>query len=133
VKHQCQQPPDWRTAFVERFAPLTAVAPPDEAGIRRSKPYQRSEQDPIMPEVSRFFGIVITMYYDEHNPPHFHARYGKDRAAIEIETLRVREGKLPPRALGLVVEWASDHQEELMADWEATRRDTPPARIAPLR
>ena len=86
-----------------------------------------------MPEISRFFGIVITMYYDEHNPPHFHARYGKDRAAIEIETLRIREGKLPPRALGLVVEWASDHQEELMADWEAARRDEPPAKIPPLR
>ena len=86
-----------------------------------------------MPEISRFFGIVITMYYDEHNPPHFHARYGEDRAAIEIETLRIREGKLPPRALGLVVEWASDHQEELMADWEAARRDEPPAKIPPLR
>ena len=86
-----------------------------------------------MPEISRFFGIVITMYYDEHNPPHFHARYGKDRAAIEIETLRVRDGNLPPRALGLVIEWASDHQEELMADWETTRSDTPPAKIAPLR
>lgn len=86
-----------------------------------------------MPEIARFFGIVITMYYDEHNPPHFHARYGKDRAAIEIETLRVREGKLPSRALGLVVEWASDHQEELMADWEAARRDEPPAKIPPLR
>ena len=75
-----------------------------------------------MPEISRFFGIVITMYYDEHNPPHFHARYGSDRAAIEIATLRVREGRLPSRALGLVVEWASEHQEELMAQ-TGTRRD----------
>ena len=86
-----------------------------------------------MPEVSRFFGIVITMYYDEHNPPHFHARYGKDRAAVEIATLRVLEGKLPARALGLVVEWASEHQDELTANWEAARHDAPPARIAPLR
>ena len=85
-----------------------------------------------MPEVSRFFGIVITMYYDEHNPPHFHARYGRDRAAIAIETLQVREGKFPPRALGLVVEWASEHQEELMANWEAARNDTPPSKTAPL-
>ena len=57
-----------------------------------------------MPEISRFFGIVITMYFDEHNPPHFHARYGSDRAAIEIATLQVREGRLPSRALGLVIE-----------------------------
>ena len=85
-----------------------------------------------MPEISRFFGIVITMYYDEHNPPHFHARYGSDRAAIEIATLRVREGRLPSRALGLVVEWASEHQEELMASWDAARLDTPLSRIAPL-
>ena len=85
-----------------------------------------------MPEISRFFGIVITMYYDEHNPPHFHARYGSDRAAIEIDSLRLREGRLPPRALGLVVEWASEHQDELMANWEAARLDTPLSRIAPL-
>jgi phosphomannomutase len=73
------------------------------------------------------------MYYDEHNPPHFHARYGADSAAIEIATLRMREGSLPPRALGLVVEWAAMHQEELMANWDAARHDTPPARITPLR
>ena len=85
-----------------------------------------------MPEISRFFGIVITMYYDEHNPPHFHARYGSDRAAIEIATFRVREGRLPPRALGLVVEWAAEHQEELVANWEAARLDMPLSRIAPL-
>jgi hypothetical protein len=86
-----------------------------------------------MPEVSRFFGIVIMMYYDEHNPPHFHARYGKDRAAIEISTLRVLDGKLPPRALGLIVEWAAEHQEELLANWELARHDGAPSKIAPLR
>jgi hypothetical protein len=57
-----------------------------------------------MPEISRFFGIIIVMFYDEHNPPHFHARYGSDQAAIEIETLRVLEGHLAPRVLGLVIE-----------------------------
>lgn len=64
-----------------------------------------------MPEISRFFGIIILMYYDEHNPPHFHARYGGDKAAIEITSLRVLEGRLPSRALGLVVERPSQHQE----------------------
>ena len=86
-----------------------------------------------MPEVSRFFGIVVTMYYDEHNPPHFHARYGKDKAAVAIERIQVLEGRLPPRALGLVVEWASEHQEELLANWIATRSDLPPTKIEPLR
>jgi hypothetical protein len=55
-----------------------------------------------MPEISRFFGIIIAMFYDEHNPPHFHdfhARYGDAQAAIEIGSLRVLEGGLPPRAL----------------------------------
>ncbi len=86
-----------------------------------------------MPEISRFFGIIILMYYDEHNPPHFHARYGSDKAAIEITSLRVLEGRLPSRALGLVVEWASQHQEELMMNWEATRNDRPPKKIQPLQ
>ncbi len=86
-----------------------------------------------MPEIARFFGIIITMYYDEHNPPHFHARYGGDKAAIEIASLRVLEGRLPPRVLGLVVEWASEHQEELMTNWDAARIDRPLRKIQPLR
>ena len=86
-----------------------------------------------MPEVPRFFGIVITMCYDEHNPPHFHARCGKYRAAIEIASLGILEGKLPPRTLGLIVEWASQHQEELMVNWDATRSDRPPRKIEPLQ
>ena len=86
-----------------------------------------------MPEISRFFGIIILMYYDEHAPPHFHARYGSDKAAIEITSLRVLEGRLPSRVLGLVIEWASQHQEELMLNWEAARNDRPPKKIPPLQ
>jgi hypothetical protein len=85
-----------------------------------------------MPEVSRFFGIIISMFFDEHNPPHFHARYESDRAAIEIRSLRVLEGKLSPRVLGLVVEWASQHQDELLDNWEAARLNQPPSKIPPL-
>ena len=85
-----------------------------------------------MPEISRFYGIVIAMFYNEHNPPHFHARYGKDQVAIEIRTLRVCEGSIPPRALGLVKEWAADHQEELMQDWERARNGATPNKIEPL-
>jgi len=58
-----------------------------------------------MPEICRFYGIIIAMFFDDHNPPHFHARYGKDNVAIEISSLRVLEGQISPRALGLVVEW----------------------------
>jgi len=63
-----------------------------------------------MPELSRFFGITIYMFYEDHAPPHFHARYGEFEALIRA----ILDGKLPVRALGLVVEWASLHQEELL-------------------
>jgi len=56
-----------------------------------------------MPEISRFLGIIIAMFYNEHNPPHFHARYGDHKVEIAIETLSVLAGKLPPRAMGLVI------------------------------
>ena len=86
-----------------------------------------------MPEITRFFGIIIAMFFDEHNPPHFHARYGGDKASIEIETLRVLEGSLPPRVLGLVVEWSSQHREELFANWERVIQNKQPQKIDPLR
>ena len=85
-----------------------------------------------MPEISRFFGIIIAMFYDDHNPPHFHARYGKDGVAIEIASLRVLEGQIPARALGLVMEWALQHQKELLSDWQLARKNQPPKKIAPL-
>ena len=85
-----------------------------------------------MPEISRFFGIIIAMYYNEHNPPHFHVRYGEQKAETEIQTLSVLAGKLPPRALGLVIEWATQHQDELLNDWELARQDAELNRIAPL-
>ena len=85
-----------------------------------------------MPEISRFYGIVIAMFYSEHNPPHFHARYGSHKVSIDIRSLSVLEGKFPPRALGLVIEWASLHQDELMKDWELARDRKPPERIETL-
>lgn len=86
-----------------------------------------------MPEISRFYGIIVTMNYDEHNPPHFHARYGSDLLLIDIRTLQVMEGKFPPRALGLLVEWASQHQEELMQDWDLAQSLQAPRKIEPLK
>lgn len=85
-----------------------------------------------MPEISRFLGIIIAMYYNEHSPPHFHARYGDAQVEIAIETLSVLAGKLPPRAIGLVMEWASRHQEELMVDWELARQQAELRKIDPL-
>ncbi|MDD4019724.1 MAG: DUF4160 domain-containing protein, partial [Kiritimatiellae bacterium] len=70
-----------------------------------------------MPEICRFLGIVITMYFDEHNPPHFHVRYNEFRASIEIESLNVMTGRIPARVRGLVEEWAELHRRELLAMW----------------
>ena len=85
-----------------------------------------------MPEISRFFGIVITMNYNDHPPPHFHARYGSDQALIDIQILQVLTGRLAPRIVGLVVEWALQHREELLEDWRLAHQGAPLNRIAPL-
>jgi len=85
-----------------------------------------------MPELSRFFGIVIAMFYNDHPPPHFHARYGEHRALIEVETSALLEGYLPPRALGLVAEWAALHRDELRQAWAAAQARLPLDPIAPL-
>ncbi len=86
-----------------------------------------------MPEVCRFFGILIALYYDDHNPPHFHAKYGDEKISIEIATLRVLEGRLPSRALGMVMEWASLHQNDLLKGWEAAKNSQVPEKIEPLQ
>ncbi|WP_420463129.1 DUF4160 domain-containing protein [Candidatus Palauibacter sp.] len=85
-----------------------------------------------MPEVCRFYGIVIRMYFREHGPPHFHAEYSGAEAVVGIEDLAVLRGRLPPRALGFVVEWASLHQADLLVAWERARRHQTPGKIAPL-
>jgi len=85
-----------------------------------------------VPEISRFFGIIITMYYNDHAPPHFHVRYGEQRALVAIETLTVIHGQLSPRALGLVTEWAGLHREELRANWRLAEQQAPLRSIAPL-
>jgi len=72
-----------------------------------------------VPEICRFLGIVITMYFDEHNPPHFHVRYNEYRASVEIRTLNVMVGAIPAKVRGLVEEWAELHQQELLQMWES--------------
>jgi hypothetical protein len=85
-----------------------------------------------MPEISRFLGIIITMYYNDRPPPHFHGRYNQQKAIIDIETLSVLQGKLSPRILGIVIEWASLHQGELRNNWELARPNKLLQNIDPL-
>ena len=85
-----------------------------------------------MPEISRFYGIVIKMSFADHAPPHFHAEYAEDEARIAIDSLAVITGKLPARAMGLVVDWATLHQQELSALWGKASRLEQLHRIDPL-
>jgi Domain of unknown function (DUF4160) len=85
-----------------------------------------------MPEISRFLGMIIAMYYKDHNPPHFHVRYNEYKAIISIKDLALLEGRLPPKVLGLVIEWASLHQDELIEDWYLAEQFAELKKIQPL-
>ncbi len=85
-----------------------------------------------MPTISRFYGILIHMYFGDHAPPHFHALYAEFEALIEIRTFEVIRGELPSRAMALVLEWAQQHRDELMRDWELCAQNQTPANIRPL-
>jgi hypothetical protein len=85
-----------------------------------------------VPEISRFFGIIITMYSNDHPPPHFHARYGSQKALIAIDPPGLLVGQLSPKALALVTEWAALHRDELLADWQLARQQQPLNKIPPL-
>lgn len=85
-----------------------------------------------MPEITRFLGIIITMYYNDHPPPHFHVRYNEQKAIIDLNSLSILQGKLSPRVLGLVVEWARLHQAELRENWERAKNQQPINKIEPL-
>jgi hypothetical protein len=85
-----------------------------------------------VPRISEFFGISIYMYWGDHGPPHFHARYSGDKASITVDGRSVLAGNLPPRALGLVMEWAALHEDELRAAWRRAARNEAPGTIAPL-
>ena len=84
-----------------------------------------------MPEICRFLGIVITMFYNDHRPPHFHAIYGDYAVTISIQEESVT-GNFPKRALRLVLEWCELHKEELQGNWELAQQRKPLKRIAPL-
>ena len=86
-----------------------------------------------MPTISRFYGILIQMFYDEKHGPHFHATYGEDKASIGIGSGKIIAGNLPPHARRLVLEWAKQYQTELLENWERARREEPLKPIAPLK
>ena len=85
-----------------------------------------------MPEICRFLGIIISMYYKEHAPPHFHAKYGEQRASFSINELKLIEGTLPKRVVSLVLEWAFEHRSELIENWELARNKEDLKKIDPL-
>ncbi len=84
-----------------------------------------------MPEISRFLGIVVAMFYRDHAPPHFHAKYGEFEITVQIET-GIVSGQFPPRGLGHILEWRTLHQTELLENWERAKRREPLVSIQPL-
>ncbi len=86
----------------------------------------------VMPQISYFLGVIIRMFYRDHNPPHFHAFYGEFEAIIDIQKNEILNGTLPPRVLGIVVEWTALHQLELLENWERAKRQEALLNIAPL-
>ena len=85
-----------------------------------------------MPEICRFYGIVIAIFYNEHNPPHLYAKYGSDKVSIGIDGLTISDGSLPPRAMGLVIEWATCHRKECLNVWQQAKDNQQPNKIEPL-
>ena len=85
-----------------------------------------------MPEISRFLGIVIAMYYNDHAPPHFHARYGDSEIRVNIENGDIMSGNFPKRAENLVLEWYKLHKEDLLNDWQLAEERKPLNKIEPL-
>ncbi len=85
-----------------------------------------------MPEICLFGGIRIIMYYDDHNPPHFHAEYAGYKSLVDIQRGCVIRGALPDRQLKFVLAWCEMHRDELMQNWELAKAAQPLQRIAPL-
>jgi hypothetical protein len=85
-----------------------------------------------MPEISLFYGIRITMYYDDHNPPHFHAEYAGKKAIVDILNVKIIKGFLPSRQIKFVIAWCEIHKDELMQNWELSKDAKPLNKINPL-
>ena len=85
-----------------------------------------------MPEISLFRGVRITMFYNDHNPPHFHAEYGGFKCLVDVLTGSVIRGSLPARQLKLVLAWNELHRDELMQNWELAKQGKPLNSVSPL-
>jgi hypothetical protein len=85
-----------------------------------------------MPTISTFYGLVIQMFFKDHAPPHFHVRYAEHKAIIDIQTLGIIEGKLPRRALSLILDWTELHRDELLENWQLCQELKNPKPVAPL-
>ena len=85
-----------------------------------------------MPEISRFLGIVVKMFWNEHNPPHFHAEYNEFKASIDINSLEISEGSLPTKQAKMVLGWSALHQEALLANWKLAENGETLFKIKPL-
>jgi len=86
-----------------------------------------------MPEISRFYGIIVKMYYNEHTPPHFHVEYQEFKAEYNINTLEIIKGSLPKRANSLILEWAFEHRQELLDNWNLRDSKKELVKIEPLK
>lgn len=85
-----------------------------------------------MPEICRFLGIIIMIFYKDHTPPHFHARYSDKAGIFSIQDLKMIDGNLPARVISLITEWAEMHKSELIIDWELAQKAKPLKKIEPL-
>jgi len=85
-----------------------------------------------VPTISVFYGIVVAMFFNDHDPPHFHARYAEYRARVAISTGDLLDGDLPPRASRLVKEWSELHRQDLEEDWRLAQELEPLKQIEPL-
>ena len=86
-----------------------------------------------MPTISSFYGILIRMYFNDHEPAHFHVQYAEFKATVQIQTLSIASGELPRRAEELVLDWAELHLEELKQNWARCQSKLPPKAIPPLK
>jgi hypothetical protein len=105
-----------------------AGLPPEDGG----RVLQLGIGNTLMPSISRFFGVVIYMYFNDHSPPYFHAEYGESEAVYVIEPLDILRGQLPRRAHGMVIEWALAHRDQLRVNWDRARSRLPLEQIEPL-
>ena len=85
-----------------------------------------------MPEISRFYGIIVRMFFDDHPPPHIHVDYSGHKAVVDIASVSLISGSLPPRAMGLLTEWAMLHNDELLEMWQRAERLEAIGKIEPL-